>query len=112
MSKNKSHTLNISLKDGWSFKLAYEKYDLEYLRALLKLKRFIDCLDVSDLKWLNPYAIRISFQDGKSIFNTDYTESYNQHWSGDYGNLPSLESFYYNYLHVLFVNSIVNEKYE
>ena len=70
------------------------------MRALLKLKRFIDCLDVSDLKWLNPYAIRISFQDGKSIFNTDYTESYNQHWSEDYVNLPFLESFYYNYLYV------------
>jgi len=84
MDKKKNYTFNISLIDGWSFELLYERSDFEYLRALLELKNFIDCLSVPKLKWFNPYAIRIRHQDGKSIFNTDLTEAYNQHWADRY----------------------------
>ncbi len=96
MDKKKNYTFNISLIDGWSFELLYERSDFEYLRALLELKNFIDCLSVPKLKWFNPYAIRIRHQDGKSIFNTDLTEAYNQHWADRYTNLYSGSDYYNN----------------
>jgi len=43
---------------------------------------------VPNSKWFYPYAMLITHQDGKSIFNTDFVDSYNQHWSNKFINLP------------------------
>jgi len=86
INKEKNNVFNISLIGGWSFELLYERSDFEYLKALLEFKNVIDCLSVPTFKWFNPYAIRIKHHDGKSIFNTDLTEAYNQHWADRYTN--------------------------
>jgi len=88
LDKNKQQTLHVSLKSGWSFNLKYERNDFEYLKNLMDLKNFIDCLGVPNSKWFYPYAMLITHQDGKSIFNTDFVDSYNQHWSNKFINLP------------------------
>jgi len=88
LDKNKEQILHVSLKSGWSLNLKYERNDFEYLKKLLDLKNFIDCLAVPNSKWFYPYAMLITHQDGKSIFNTDFVDSYNQHWSNKFINLP------------------------
>ncbi len=95
LDKNKEQILHVSLKSGWSLNLKYERNDFEYLKKLLDLKNFIDCLAVPNSKWFYPYAMLITHQDGKSIFNTDFVDSYNQHWSNKFINLPFINDLIY-----------------
>jgi hypothetical protein len=80
---NKTHFLDIK----------YEKDNKNHLKNYKDLKLIVDCLNKTEesslekisKKWNNPYFIRINIRDGKSIFNTNLTEIYNQH----YAELPS-----------------------
>ena len=81
---NRSHLMNIKYQ---------LKENIDHLKKYKELKLIIDCLNQTEesslnklsKKWNNPYFIHLNMRDGKSIFNTNLTEIYNQH----YAELPS-----------------------
>jgi hypothetical protein len=83
--KNKKHTLSLKNNEGGSINFDIFSQDKDYLNYLLNSKNIFNCLK-SELMgnwslWNNVYATRMRNRDGKSIFNSEYTEAINQHFS-------------------------------
>lgn len=70
-----------------TFEIKTEK-DLNYLNYFKKYENYIQCLNNSisnnskiNFKFCNPYSILFNIREGKSIYNTDFIEAYNQHFA-------------------------------
>lgn len=65
--------------------LSYQKGYIDQIRssqeAIECLNKTISKNEMFDSIWNSPYAIHVNNRFGKSIFNTDLTETYNQHHS-------------------------------
>lgn len=64
------------------------KNDLKFLRSIPEFQHYVNCLNKTireneffNYKWNNPYATVVNNRKGKSIYNTEHTESYNQHFA-------------------------------
>ena len=84
LSKNEAHTIQITFDGNEPFKLKYSKSDRNYLERIIQLNELFNCVNNSvpvelNSKWLNPFAFRINYRMWKSIYNTDFIDSYNQH---------------------------------
>ena len=59
--------------------------DSHYLSRLINVSKIFDCLKMINTRfepeWNKIFAVHINNRDGKSIFNTNYTEGINQHFS-------------------------------
>ena len=82
IDKNKNQLIQIT-KDFW---LRYQSNDKEYLNKLINSHY---CLNnemsnkrakVSS-KWIQPWCVLADQRSGKSVYNTDIVNSYNQHYS-------------------------------
>lgn len=70
-----------------SYKIDLKK-DLNFLKSFKNFGYYIKCLNSSirqnaylNYKWNNLYGTVVNNREGKSIFNTNFTESYNQHFA-------------------------------
>ena len=82
IDKNKNHLIQIT-KDFW---LKYQSKDEEYLNKLIQSQNCLNSkmsnkrVNVSS-KWIQAYAVLANQRSGKSVFDTDIVNSYNQHYS-------------------------------